>query len=390
MRSARLLETNKKYTEALKAKGIAKVNESIKAHYGLNIDKADFEGGEFSVKAFREGAYSLANRLKETNAEGLWNQLLRAGINNIAQNWYQILESEHEKVFQTVPSTHSVELYAPVHRAGTPRRVERGEQFPEVTIQGMDIQLKNYKFGAITVIEREMIDDDQTGQLKMRAMDMGEQMRTIEDVWAFTRLCNAASVVYGGDAIPLSETKPANEANWPYATSSAPLIGGGYNRPVTFLQVTEPNIQVAHIALRRMKDLNGNYLVVNPSVIVIAPENEFPVRTFLNSEWYPSTSAMATGGSGGATGLGTTFAKNVMQGIYDLVVSQFVPPKACWIGEAGKGWIFQQRDPLEVTAENPQSGPAFTQDEFRFKARGRWNPDVVDPRFGFLLNDGTV
>ena len=57
---------------------------------------------------------------------------------------------------------------------------------------------------------------------------------------------------------------------------------------------------------------------------------------------------------------------------------------------AGKGLIGQIRDPLEVTQENPQSGVAFSADEFRYKARSRWNFDWLEPRFWYLGNNGTV
>jgi hypothetical protein len=80
----------------------------------------------------------------------------------------------------------------------------------------------------------------------------------------------------------------------------------------------------------------------------------------------------------------------VLDGAYNLVISRFLPRKAWALGEAGKGIVFQRRDPLEVVQENPMSGMAYSNDIYSFRSRARWEPDWIDPRFWFLGNDGTV
>lgn len=370
--------------------------EAIRNSYGVDLlaekngkKTFDFESPYFSWKNYREAAYKVAHRkMQEAQAENTFGQLLRAGINMVANNWYLLVETSKEQVGAMTVTTKAVEPYAPLHRGGVPRRVMRGTVFPEVRVMGLDIQIMNEKFGAIEAFERELFDDDQTGQIAQRAKDMGANMAILEDAWFFQRFIGTAGS-YGGDVIPASQTKPSNEATWPFTSSG--LVGGGINRPSSYGTFSSGLVQAADIGLFNMLDLLGNKMVVNPNTLVTGSDNRFTSRTLLNSQWYPSTAAMVAGGSGGgATNLGTTFAQNVLQGAYNLVSNRFFPNKAWALGEAGKGIVFQRRDPLEIIQENPQSGMAFSQDVFRFRSRSRWEPDWVDPRFWWLGNDGTV
>jgi hypothetical protein len=287
----------------------------------------------------------------------------------------------HEQIVGTVVSNKAIELHAPLHRGAVPRRVQKHQPFPETKVRGLDIQIVNEKFGAIVGFERELFDDDQTGQIRDRAKDVGENMRILEAVWCATRFIGAAGS-YSGDVIPASQT---------YATVwSTALDGGGSNKLPAYAAFSQPNLQALDIILMNQKDLLGNQLLVNPNTLYVGTDLKFAARALLNSEWYPSTTAMGVGGTGTSTGIGTSFARNVMEGLYNLVVDRFLPRKAYSIGEAGKGILLQRRDPLEFIQENPASGSAFQMDEYRFRARARWEPDWVDPRFWALGNDGTV
>src|SRR5207302_339407 len=146
----------------------SRLNESIRSSYGIDLtDKATFpfhaealkEGklSQFSWREFREAAYrSAKKKAMEANAEGAFGQLLRAGVQNIANEWYQLVETAHEKIGETTTSNKLIELYAPLHRGAVPRRVQRGQKFPETKVQGLDIQIENEKFGALATFEREL------------------------------------------------------------------------------------------------------------------------------------------------------------------------------------------------------------------------------------------
>lgn len=385
MNHQHLLESNRAATKHLQVKNAARLAESIKASYGVDVtDKETFAFGTpgFSWSGLRESAYALANKLREANAEGVFGALLRAGVNNLANTWYELVETNHEKIGATTVSNKLIELHAPLHRGQVPRRVQRGQKFPETRLQGLDIQIQNEKFGAVIGFERELFDDDQTGQISQRAQDIGENMRILEDAWFFTRFVGTAGS-YAGDVIPASQTYPGG------VFSTTAMEGGGINA-IASAAFSSGTVQTLDLLLMNMLDLLGNKMLVNPNTLLTGTSNKFSGRTLLNSEWYPSTVAVKVGGSGADTTVGTAFARNVLDGLYNLVVSRFLPQKGYWLGEAGKGIIMQRRDPLELVQENPTSGAAFETDEFRFRSRARWEPDWIDPRFWAQGNNGSV
>lgn len=389
VRLSPLIEANRNLTKRVHEHKSSAMLESIRRAFGVDLadkESFNFEDPFFSWIKFREAAYKVAERkMQESNAENTFSQLLRAGINMIANNWYELVETNHEMVGASTFSTKAIEPYAPLHRGAVPRRVQAGGQFPRTRVAGLDILITNEKFGAIVDFERELFDDDQTGQIAQRAKDIGENMRILEDAWFFQRFIGTAGD-YAGDPIPASQTYSTV-----WAPATAPLAGGGYNRPASYLAFTPANLQLADLALMQQLDLLGNKMLVNPNTLLVGTSNKFSARTLLNSEWYPSNATVKIGGGAGADStLGVAFARNVMEGLYNLVVSRFLPAKAWSIGEAGKGIVFQRRDALEIIQENPASGMAFSNDVFQFRSRARWEPDWVDPRFWFLGNDGTI
>ncbi len=400
LQNTKLRESNRKIVSRMNEAVLRRNADAMKRAYRVDLtdqkafgfwDKEAQEANmSYSPKRLRESVYSLCGKLREANAEGALQQFLRAQVNTITNGYYELVETVNESIYQITPSSHAIELYAPMYRGDVPRRVQRGQTFPEGRIIGEDLQLKNWKYGIIYAFERELWDDDTTGMVAMRAKDGGEQMRILKDAWAMQKFIGTAGA-YGDDPIPASETKPADEANWPFTSSSAPFVGGGFNTGASNVAFTPANVQLADLTLMQQLDKLGNKMLVSPNTLLVGSSNKFTARTMLNSEWYPSTATVKIGGGGGTDStLGTTFARNELNGLYNLVVSLFLKPKAWAIGVAGKGLIGQVRDPLEVVQENPQSGVAFSADEYRYRARERWNFDWLEPRFWYLGDDGSV
>lgn len=386
--SAPHFERNRSLTNRVQEHAEGQLTESVRKAFGVDLKDKEFkfEDPFFSWKGFRESAYKLASKkLQEANAENTFSQLLRGGINMIANDWYRLVETNHEMVGATTFSTKAVEPYAPMNRGGLPRRVQASQPFPRTRVAGLDIQIANEKFGAIVDFERELFDDDQTGQIAQRARDIGENMRIIEDAWFFQRFIGTAGS-YGGDPIPASQTYGANV----WVTSASPFTGGGYNRPTSYGIFTPQLVENGDVALMNQLDLLGNKMLVNPNTLLVGTNNKFSARIMLNSEWYPANVTTKVAGGTQDTTLGTSFARNPLDGLYNLVVSRFMPAKAWALGEGGKGIVFQRRDAMEMIQENPQSGMAFTQDVYAFRSRARWEPDWIDPRFWWLGNDGSV
>lgn len=335
----------------------------------------------------------LQNKLIEADSGSSFSQFLRAGIQSITNAMYEAVETSYDTWVTVVQSSKDTELYAPNHGVAFPRQVGEQMKYPEVGAAALDIKLKNYKYGSVYAITRELLDDDQTGSFQRQAAMMGEYMKLLTEVLVMGKLASVSGTKYLDYSVPTSETKPDYESNYPWTSSAASFRGGGYNKPTAYGVLSQSNIQNGVIALMSQKNLQGIKMQVKPSRLLIGPTLSYDAAVLMNSAYYPSGAA-AAGNVGGA------FAINPIKGLLDITVSRFVAKndgtfngdsKAWYLLDDSKPWfILQIREAVTVEQENPQSGASFEQDVYRFKTRGRMNADFIDPRFAWQGNDGSV
>lgn len=368
----------KKYRETFKKKWGADPMDATILKEGFNWRKASEKMAQFA----------------EAEQSTAWVQLLRAGVSNIANDLFQSTPGTYEEWVHTVPSKLSTELYSPMESVGFPSEVPEGGFYPEVSTFGLDIKLKNRKYGSIFAGSFELIEDDQTGQMVQRAQRMGEYLKILTEVLVMAKLASpSGGVTYLGNFFPVSETQPAYEATYPWVASTAPFLGGGYNRPATFHIVNQAGITAGLQALMQQKDALGNYVPVMPSHIIISPQRKFDTAQILNSTYYPA-GAQAAGITGGA------FADNVLKGLFDTVCTPYMPTNSNVINGLAESWYFvdakkpafihQLREGVSLVAEAPNSGESFSRDIQRYKARIRQNADFISPLFMWQGNDGSA
>lgn len=337
---------------------------------------------KFSFKKLREACIEAerSGELKEAIAETAFGQLLRAGIQLIANNWYNVVPVIYPGIVQEVSSDKRQEWYAPLYRPQLPKFVPNGGTFEESRIMGVDRELVNVKYGRIESFEKELFDDDQTGQIRQRAGYMGENMKILEEIYVSGRL-TGAQLVFGDVTIPASNYTTVDTTG---ATRGLYSTQVG-NRPGTFHTLGQTYIEEADVALTNMLDPLGNRIMVLPNTLVVATDLKFTAAKLINSSLQPSVPNVS---APGATGWTETI--NPLQGLYKLQVARFLPAKSWYLMEAKKGLIFQRRDPLEVIQELPASGQAFEQDAYRFRTRARFECDWIECRFCFQGNDGSI
>lgn len=363
--------------------------ESIKGQFNLDIrNKADFpvDDIDFSWSKFQKKI------MRETNSASTFPQLLRAGVQTAVNNLYTSVPTTYEQWAHVIQSNKDTELYAPLNAMSFLGEMGAGEKYLESNVLGLDIKLRNKKFGQVFPVEFELYEDDQTGQFANKVSDMAEYAALAWEVYAYGKLNSiSAGSVYGGLTVPASETKPSTESTYPW-NSAGFAAGGGKTRPSSFGILTQPNIQSAFTALEEQLNLQGLKMNVKPDTIAVGPINRFNLATILNSNFYPSGAA-AAGSVGGA------LAVNVLQGIAKPVISRFMFDNsgssansyAWYVMDASKPWfIVQLREAAHVSQENPESGASFDRDVVRYKVRTRGNADFIDPRFAYQGNDGSV
>lgn len=396
-------------------------NEEIKAmresfHRKMGFDFADTKkfpvheaGFSWKEAARKCGHGSVRSALREADSSSTFVQVLRAGIQNIVNSMYQTVETTFESWVTTVNSSKDTELYAPLHGTSFLREVGKQEVFGESHAAGLDIKLKNRKYGTIFAVEWELLEDDQTGQFAKQAGLLGEYAKLAIECIVYAKLAGkftgGVTANYAGLSIPATETQPSYEANYPWTTSAAPFRGGAYNAPTSFGALTQNNIQNGFIALMQQPNLLGIKMNVNPKRILISPFYRFDAAVLLNSSFYPSQGGITGGSASSSAGTtGNTFAINPIESVAALSVSRFmftnktgqvgqaVGNSSAWylIDDSKAAFVCQLREAASVVQEAPNSGESFDKDIIRWRLRLRTNADHIDPRFAWQGSDGTV
>lgn len=376
--------------------------ESFQKKHGFdfaNSQKFPVSNPKFSWKKVAEkyGHGSIESCLREADSATSFTQVLRAGVQNLVNHSYEQVATTFESWTKTVNSSMDTELYAPLHGISFMREVGKQELFSESYAAGLNIKLVNRKYGEIFAVERELLEDDQTGQFAQQAGLLGEYAKLCWEVISYAKLAGVftggVKASYAGLVIPNTETKPSNETNYPFAPASAPFQGGGYNRPASYGLLSTSTIQDGFIALMNQRNLLGLIMNVNPRRLIVGPKDRFNAAVLLNSSFYPSVP-----GAAGTTG--STFSINPIESIAALTVSRFLFNNSGVIDGTTRAWyliddskpcfVLQVRESASVMQENPQSGESFNRDIVRFRLVMRGNGDWIDPRFCWQGNDGSV
>jgi phage major head subunit gpT-like protein len=373
--------------------------------FGQSVDYADSKAfpvsdDRFSWKkvAQKLGHPSVESCLREADSATTFTQVLRAGIQQLVNNSYETVPTTFDTWTSTVNSTKDTELYAPLHGISFMREVGKQELFSESYAAGLDIKLQNRKYGQIYAVERELLEDDQTGQFAKQSALLGEYAKYCWEVIAYAKLAGkftgGVKANYAGLVIPNTETQPSDEANYPFTSSSAPFVGGGFNKPTSFTILDQTGIKNGFIALMGQKNLLGLYMNVDPKRLLISPQNRFTAAILLNSSFYPSVPSSTPGATG------ANFSINPIESIAALTISRFMfkntgvvdPTSNAWylIDDSKPCFVMQVRESASIIQEAPNAGESFNRDIIRFRLVMRGNGDWIDPRFCWQGNDGSV
>lgn len=355
---------------------------------------------DFSGKRWLRAAKESVRKLREAHPESALGFLLRKGVQTLANDWYVTTPRDWQDYALAASSNNVAEWYAPLYGSTIASQVGPGERFPEGQVIGENAVLVNGKFGLIEAFDRELFDDDQTGQIRDRAKRLGQSMAITESVYAALRFIGSAASyqnlkVKASNTSTTSSTGAAITGPW-----SAALNGTSGNRPSAYIALGLTPLKQAHSDLLNMKDPLGNKVIVNPNTLVHSSMDDLHAKMLVkppqNVPYYPAIpglSGQVQGTATAGTAGGGYFGANPFLGLgWNPVLVRYFPDWAWGLGEKGKGYVFQERDPLEVIQENPAAGAAFEMDAVRFRSRRRFEADWINggTRFWWLGNDGTV
>ncbi len=357
--------------KVLHERGLAELKSQIIERYKIDPDKTleESQDSRFSwdrwSRRYVKEAQSQGVRISEAQSASAQGQVLRYGITRLAGEGYELEPSVFEnEVAEVVPSTGFENYYAPFFRPGRGGPVERGQAYPQVKMSGLNVTIRNYRFGAILEIEEDLIDDDQTGQIVQQGTQIGESLSYEVDMFGFGQMLAATWVNTGAGS-----------------------------------SLTTPAVNTAHNALRKVHDPNGNLIVTRPDMLLVDSDDEIVGRQILDS-MVAAQNPGATPTAGSVIYFGTM---NPLRGLYTLCATPWLseaaktpsnvngygldnatPPK--WLLRAKKRIILQTRKPLQVVQEAENAGTGFNEDVLRWKGKMRFGAGVVDSRYAYRIN----
>jgi hypothetical protein len=311
-------------------------------------------------------------KLREAVAESAFPTVLRAGVQNFLFDAYEQVAVVYPDLVRVVNSDKFEELYAPLYGAELPKQVNPSQKFEDSRLAGLDKRLRNIKFGRMLTVERELVEDDQTGQIMQKAGTMGERIRYVEELAVMNAILAATYNATIG-----------NVAN----------NGSGEG-------LSQAALENATVALQLMKDPLGQLIMTQPDTLLVSPSDEFNAAKLLQSALQPSVPGAAgqTASTASSGGTGWTMTMNPLQGLYSLKVSRFLPSSlsvtkgldgvhgAAILLQSKKSLVFQDRSALEVAQEATNAGESFNRDQYRWRTRRRFNTAMIESRYAFRVN----
>lgn len=359
--------------------------ESMKRTFG--VDPRDSKAFPVLERSFNWK--KTKQKLAEADQMGAFPAVLRAGVQTIVNAAYETVPTTFEQWAHTVNSSRQEELYAPLQGVGFLSQIGENEIYPEVGAVGLDLKLRNRKYGTLFAVSKELMEDDQTGQFQKQSGLLGQYAKQVLEVLCYGKLASVSGMKYANMSVPVSETQPSDESSYPWSTS---MVGGGSNRPASYAALSQASIQAGFIALMNQKNKLGLKMSVQPDAIIASPHYKYDLAVLLHSGYYP------TGATAGATG--GAFSINPIEGIANPIISRFVFDNNGSVSNDSKAWyvldskvpafVAQIREAAVVELENPASGMSFDRDVIRFKVRIRANADFIDPRFFYQGSDGSI
>jgi len=274
-------------------------------------------------------------------------KLLEAGVKTLFFKAYEEVPAQYQDIVTVVPSATQTENYGwlgslPSMREWVDERVPRGLLSHDFTIQNKDWEVT-------VAVDRNVVEDDQYGQIKMRVQAMAEEARRHLDQLVFELLASGfSSKCYDGKsffAANHAEGKSGVQSN----RGTAALSAAAY--------------AAARAAMMQFKDDQGKPMGVIPDTLVVPPSLEETARQILNSDYYPAPSMEHVG--------------NPWKGSARLVVSPYLTDADDWFllctSRAVRPLILQVRRELTFRALEGDSETGFMRKRYLYGADARYN-----------------
>lgn len=265
----------------------------------------------------------------------------------------------HKQVSITVPSTKNKESYAWLGQLPKMR-----EWLSERVLNGLlehDFEIINKDFESTLEVDRNAIDDDQYGQVKVQAQMLGQEARRYYDEY-FVSILEGNGLCYDGQNFFDTDHSEGDSGT----QSNAPAAAAGYDVASAANAITVLNL--VSNAMSQFKGDKGKHLGAKVTHVLVPTSLEWRFREAFDPQF---------------SGPGETSSTKTHKGRVQVIVSEFLTNDATtehspvyWLdlSKPIKPFVFQNRkNPEFVALDKPDSYENFMRKKILYGIDARFN-----------------
>jgi hypothetical protein len=245
-------------------------------------------------------------------------------IHKKVMDGYQSTPTIGDMLVTTVPSSKKVETIVGFTAAEGPKQVLEGMPYEDSGISEKYVTIENRKFGRLISVTEETLQFDQTGQILQRAYRIGEKA-------AYYREKEIVEAVAG-----------INAGYWPSGVSTT--FYGSHTQGANTVSgaggvINETTLQLVKDKMDLMTDENGDYILVNPTGMIMLVPPELEVEA-----WQCMTATAF-----GVRGTDHFPVPNFFAGRYKVLSSPFLTTATTfYLGDFKKDWWWTEVYPIQI------------------------------------------
>ena len=263
--------------------------------------------------------------------------------------------SHYEELSTKLQSTTKTETYAflgtvPPLREWSSGRLARG-------VFAESYSVENAKYECTLEVDRDEIEDDQLGQIRIRIAEMASRAATHKDSEIARLLANGHSAGYHSyDAVPFFG---ATHESGKSGAQDNDLTGAIVDKDAPTSAEFRASLSAAIVAILGFKDDQGEPMSqAATGLVAVVPANMLiPASEAINATILAATT-------------------NVLSGAAKIIAWPWLTGTDAWFllktDVAVRPFIFQERKPLEFTSLEENSDEGFRRDKFLYGVRARY------------------
>jgi len=286
-------------------------------------------------------------KINEALSSSAFPKITGALINKKVQEAYDLEYGVGMQLVTKIPSSVKDETIVGFGADNEMKEVSEGVDYEEGSITEKYHMIKNTKFGRIISLTKEMIMFDQTGQMLLRAKEIGESAKSSQEKTIMNAVLELTSTGVR------AAWRPAGTATTLYSsTSNDPYTSGTLDNLGAITLSDETDLDESMALFSQFTDEQGLPMRVTPKELLTAMSLKGTANKIVNS----GQAVILTGPAG---------VKNIYTGMKALdstFIDQQLATTAWFVGDFKKQFVYTEVFPLRVEHQGKDSESAFNAD----------------------------